>query len=90
MKHKSPSDIEKVEVLPPLKKVRSLPLTTVGHCRSELATVYRMAKAGELELNAACKFAYILIALGKMIETSDMESRLEALEEQNIAKRRGR
>ncbi|MEI6827555.1 MAG: hypothetical protein WCK54_18330 [Desulfuromonadales bacterium] len=71
----------KAEVVPP-KKARSLPLTTVGHCRGELATVYRLAKAGDLELSDATKFTYILVALGKMIEANELETRISQIEAQ--------
>jgi hypothetical protein len=70
----------KIEVLPPAKKGRSLALTTVGHCRSELASIYRLAKAGTLNLQDACKYTYVLVALSKMVEASDTEQRLEQLE----------
>lgn len=81
MKRKELSNITKVEVIPPPGKARSLPLTTVGHCRGELAAVYRMAKNGEMDYSDATKLTYILIALGKMIVDHDLESRIAALEE---------
>ena len=67
-----------VEVLPPK---RSIALTTVGHCRAELATVYRQARAGQIQLADATKLAFILVSLGRMIETSDLENRITSLEE---------
>ena len=70
----------KAEVVPPRKKTRSLPLTTVGHCRGELSAVYRQAKAGNLNLADATKYCYILVALGKMIESSDLEARIAEIE----------
>jgi len=71
--------IAKIEVIPP-QKLRSLPLTTVGHVRSELASIYRLAKAGSLPLGDASRLTYILVSLGKLIETSELESRVKALE----------
>ena len=71
--------IAKVEVLP--IKVRSIALTSVGHCRAELATVYRQARAGQIQLADATKLAFILVSLGRMIETSDLENRITSLEE---------
>ena len=68
------------EVVPPTKKARSL--TTVGHCRSELATIYKMAKEGQIELSDATKFTYILVALGKMIEAGELERRIDEIENQ--------
>ena len=70
-----------VDVLPP--KNRSLHLTTVGHCRAELATIYRQAKTGQIQLADATKLAFILVSLSRMIETSDLELRVVALEEEH-------
>ena len=71
--------IAKVDVLP-LPKLRSMPLTTVGHVRSELASIYRLAKAGNLPLGDATRLTYILTSLGKLIETSVLEARVDQLE----------
>jgi len=74
--------IAKVEVLPP-PKIRSVPLTTVGHCRAELASIYRQAKIGQIQLADATKLAFILVSLSRMIEVSDLEARVMALEEEH-------
>lgn len=72
----------KAEVVPPQKKARSLPLTTVGHCRGELASIYRLSRAGSLKPCDATKYAFILVALAKMIESSDLEARIAEIEKQ--------
>jgi hypothetical protein len=82
MQDNQPIKKGKMEALPPYKKARSLPLTTVGHCRGEMAAIYRLARAGNLNLSDATKFAYILVALGRMIETSDLEARISEIETQ--------
>jgi len=66
-----------VEVLPPK---RSIALTSVGHCRAELATVYRQARLGQIQLADATKLAFVLVSLSRMIEISDLEARVLALE----------
>ena len=73
--------IAKVEVLPPPK--RSIALTNVGHCRAELAAVYRQARAGQIQLADATKLAFVLVSLSRMIETSELEARVMALEEEH-------
>ena len=68
-----------VEVLPPK---RSIALTSVGHCRAELATVYRQARLGQIQLADATKLAFVLVSLSRMIETSELEARVLALEKE--------
>ena len=57
-----------------------VPLTKVGHVRDELARVYREARRGDLSTNEAGKLTYILMAIKQVIETGDLEQRIEALE----------
>lgn len=57
-----------------------LDLTTMEHVRAELARLYRQAKNGNLDISSASKLAYILSLLAKIIEGSDIEKRIEALE----------
>ena len=57
-----------------------VPLTKVGHVRDELARVYREARRGDLSTNQAGKLTYILMAIKQVIETGDLEQRIEALE----------
>lgn len=73
---------EQTEITP--KKPRrppSIRLTKVGHVRDELAKVYREARNGDLGTNEAGKLTYILMAIKSVIETGDLEKRLEALEQ---------
>lgn len=66
----------------PLSKGERKALSKVEHCRSELAAVYRQARSGALDVADASKLANILYILTRMIENSDLEQRLEALEQQ--------
>ena len=45
-----------------------------------MARVYRQARGGLLESGEASKLVFVLAAIGKLIEASDLEERLEALE----------
>ena len=55
-------------------------LDTVLRVRRELARVYREARVGALDVAEASKLANILQIMGRMIETSEVEARLDALE----------
>jgi len=57
-----------------------IPLTKVGHVRDELARVYRECRRGDLPTGEAGKLCYILMAIKQVIETGDLERRIEALE----------
>ena len=59
----------------------SIPLTTVGNVRSEMGKVYRLARAGNMPINDMTKFVYALREIGRIIESSDLEARLNALEQ---------
>lgn len=50
-------------------------------CRRYLASVINRVEAGELDPAKAGRLAYITNILVRIIETSDIEARLEALEE---------
>ena len=62
---------------PPPPRAR---LDTMARVRRELARVYREARAGTLDVADASKLANILQIMGRMIETSEVEARLDALE----------
>lgn len=55
-------------------------LKTADDVRLEMAKVYRSAKANELDVADATKLVYILSQVGKMIETHDIQTRVEAVE----------
>ena len=59
------------------------PLDTAERVRVELARLYREARAGAVEVGDASKLANMLHILARLIETSDLEKRLEKLEAKN-------
>jgi hypothetical protein len=68
---------------PPQPQRLRLPLATAGDVRRELARLYRDGKAGLRDVSDVSRLANVLSVLGRLIETSDLEERLLALEEQN-------
>jgi|GEM_PF-1019317 len=72
----------KVIVLPPPPRQKgSIALTKMHHIRAELATLYREARTGKIDLGDATKLTYILREIGRVIEGSDLEQRIEQLEQ---------
>jgi Mg2+ and Co2+ transporter CorA len=80
MSHNQLQSLLNPEASSPSKKQRSTPLTTIGHCRHELASVYRLGKSGNMTLSDMTKYCYVLVQLSKMIESGDVETRLTTLE----------
>lgn len=72
----------KVVLLPPPPRQKgSIALTKMHHIRSELANIYREARSGKIDLGDATKLTYILREIGRVIEGSDLEERIAALEQ---------
>ena len=69
------------------KRVRAK-LKTQGDCSALLATLIREARSGLLPTDHLSRYANALSLLSRMIEGSDMERRLERLEEAARAKGR--
>ena len=67
------------EAAPPRAR---LPLKTAENVRAELARLYREGKTGRRDISDVSKLANVLQILGRMIETEDLESRVEKLERQ--------
>ncbi|MGZ8954440.1 MAG: hypothetical protein ACXW0Q_07155 [Methylovulum sp.] len=57
-------------------------LDTLQDVRKEAARVYREARSGLIEAQEATKLVWCLQAVGKLITESDLEKRIEALENQ--------
>lgn len=55
-------------------------LDTVTDARKAMSKLYREARSGKIDIADASKLANILMLIGRMIEGSDFERRLEALE----------
>ncbi len=49
-------------------------------CAFELAKIIRMARAGRLETSDMCRYANAIQVLSKILETTDLQQRLEVLE----------
>jgi len=58
-------------------------LGSIAEVRRELARVYRDARGGLIETSDGTKLAFILTGIAKMIETSELEQRIENLERAN-------
>jgi hypothetical protein len=67
--------------LPPAKGVRyRAKLDSLGDVKREMAKVYREARSGILDVQDSTKLVWVLQAVGKVIESSDLEKRVEILE----------
>ena len=55
-------------------------LKTIDDVRVEAARVYRDMRAGRIDPADGTKMAYVLGMIGKLIESGEVEKRLEALE----------
>ena len=63
------------------RTVRIGRLHTVGCVVTELGKVYRLARRGEMEISQAKILTYVLREIRCALEASDVERRLEELEE---------
>lgn len=64
----------------PQKASPRLRLDTVADVRRELRRVYIDARNGGIGTTEATKYAYLLDLMSRMIERTDLEARIEALE----------
>jgi hypothetical protein len=60
-----------------------LKLSTATDVVRELARLYRSGKSGEIPVADVSRLANVLQIIGRLIETSEVELRLEALEGKN-------
>ncbi len=61
-------------------------LDTVSDVKREMAKVYREARSGIIGTQDLTKLTWCLQAVAKVIETSDIEQRIEQLEQQAAKK----
>jgi hypothetical protein len=78
---------EKGKVVRPPKQ-RPISLTTALDVRRELQRVYSDARRGNIPTGDATRLAYILNIMKQTIETTELEARLIALEQQTNNERR--
>lgn len=88
MSKRDPIEIDsltgEVETLPPTKGQRyRCKLDTLQDVKREMAKVYRESRSQLLDPAEATKFVWILQTVGKVIEGSDFEKRIEALEQKH-------
>ncbi|MGL3709343.1 hypothetical protein ACSYAY_00555 [Leptospirillum ferriphilum] len=55
-------------------------LKSIEEVRREMASVYRQAKAGKMDVSDATRLVYILTQIQKAIESGDIARRVELLE----------
>ena len=63
------------------KHTPSIHLKTIDDVRLEMAKVYREMKLKKIPAHDGTRLVYVLVQIGKMIETHDLEQRLNELEE---------
>jgi hypothetical protein len=85
MANKYPVEIDgatgAVESLPPQKGHRyRCKLDSLGDVKSEMAKLYREARSGVIDVQDSTKLVWVLQAVAKVIEGSDLEKRIEILE----------
>ena len=56
-------------------------LATLIDCRKEMGKVYREMRAGKVPCQDGTKLTYVLGAIAGLIESSDLATRVEALEQ---------
>ena len=72
-----------VETLPPQKGKRyRCQLDTMSDVKREMAKVYRECRSEILDAQTGTKLTWMLQGIAKVIETSDLEKRIETLENQ--------
>lgn len=69
-----------VSTMPPKVTRYRAKLDTLQDVRREMAKVYREARSGVVEVVDGTKLVWMLQAVGKVIEGSDLEKRIEVLE----------
>jgi hypothetical protein len=78
------------KVLPLTPRVPKIDLRDAHAIRSELASVYRDARAGRIPSQEATRLAYVLEMLRRAYETAVLSERLELLERTiNVNPRKG-
>ena len=85
MSNKHPVEIDGVtgaiDDLPYTKGTRyRAKLDSMQDVRREMAKVYRESRSGVVEVVDGTKLVWMLQAVGKVIESSDLEKRIEILE----------
>jgi hypothetical protein len=88
MSNKYPVEVDgitgEVSDLPPVKGARyRAKLDSLQDVRREMAKLYREARSGVIDVQDSTKLVWVLQAVAKVIEGSDLEKRIELLEKNN-------
>ena len=70
--------------LPPKITRYRAKLDTLQDVRREMAKLYREARSGVIDVQDGTKLVWMLQAVAKVIEGSDLEKRIEILEDANV------
>jgi hypothetical protein len=69
---------KEISLTPSLPRVGRL--DSLRAVRLEMVRVYREGRAGHLDTKDMARFVFVLQAIGKVLEASDLESRLATIE----------
>lgn len=72
-------DDDEISDTPAPLKVR-VKLSSVADVQRELSKLYWLARSKRMDVSEASKLANILVMVARIMETSDLEARLSALE----------
>ena len=64
--------------------MKHIKLETVRDVRDELARLYRQTRAGEVPPEVASRFTFMLGTLGKLITDTELEQRIQQLEQLTV------
>ena len=67
----------------PTPRRRRAQLTTLEGVRDEMARIYREMESGKRESQEGSRLVYVLTQIGKVLELTEIERRLTALEDKN-------
>jgi hypothetical protein len=73
------SDTDEFGDTPHPLKVR-VKLNTIADVQRELSKLYRLARSKRMDVSDASKLGNLLMLVARIMETSDLEARLSALE----------
>ena len=64
----------------PMQRASRVRLGSIRDVRREMGKLYRDMRSDRLDAVKACKLAYVLQSVGKLVEVETIEQRLDALE----------
>lgn len=79
-KRSKSTEVIEGELIPADPTPQQIRLVTAMDCKREMARVYRDARSGRIDMQDGTRLVYMLSHVGKMIEVSEFEKRIEELE----------